>query len=80
MSPRTTSSGAARCRLRHDGPRRGAHARGGGITAATIAGQLAAAVAVDHFGLLGVHRSPVDATRLAGLALLAAGVVLVVRS
>ena len=51
----------------------------GGVTAATIAGQLTLAVVVDHFGWLGVERSPVSATRLAGVALLAAGVFLIVR-
>jgi bacterial/archaeal transporter family-2 protein len=51
----------------------------GGATAATIAGQLAAAAAVDHFGLLGVERQPLTALRVAGIALLGAGVLLVVR-
>ena len=51
----------------------------GGVTAATIAGQLATAVVVDHFGLLGVERQPVTALRLVGIALLAGGVFLVVR-
>jgi transporter family-2 protein len=51
----------------------------GGVTAATIAGQLTLSVVVDHFGWLGVERSPVSATRLAGVALLAAGVLLIVR-
>ena len=51
----------------------------GGLTAATVAGQLACAVAVDHFGWLGVARSPVTASRLAGVALLAAGTYLVLR-
>jgi bacterial/archaeal transporter family-2 protein len=51
----------------------------GGVTAATIAGQLAASVAVDHFGLLGVERQPVTALRIVGVALLAGGVFLVVR-
>lgn len=51
----------------------------GGVTAATIAGQLAMSVAVDQFGWLGVQRDPITAGRVAGLALLAAGVYLVVR-
>ena len=51
----------------------------GGVVAATIAGQLAIGVVVDHFGLLGVERQPITATRLAGVALLAAGTYLVVR-
>jgi bacterial/archaeal transporter family-2 protein len=51
----------------------------GGVTAATIAGQLTLSVVVDHFGWLGVERSPVSVTRMAGVALLAAGVFLIVR-
>ena len=52
----------------------------GGVTAATIAGQLAMAVVIDQFGLLGVARHPVTAVRVAGVALLAAGAFLVVRN
>jgi transporter family-2 protein len=51
----------------------------GGVTAATIAGQLTAAVIVDHIGALGVERHPVTLARLAGIACLAAGTYLVVR-
>jgi bacterial/archaeal transporter family-2 protein len=51
----------------------------GGVTAATIAGQLTLSVVVDHFGWLGVDRQPVSAARIAGVALLAAGVFLIVR-
>lgn len=51
----------------------------GGVTAATIAGQLTMAVVIDQLGWLGVARHPVTAARLAGVALLAAGVYLVVR-
>jgi transporter family-2 protein len=51
----------------------------GGLTAATIAGQFAVAMTVDHYGWLGVERSPITASKLAGLALLAAGTYLVVR-
>lgn len=50
-----------------------------GVTAATIAGQLAMSVAVDQFGWLGVARHPITAGRVAGLVLLAVGVLLVVR-
>jgi transporter family-2 protein len=50
-----------------------------GLTAAVIAGQLAMSVIVDRFGLLGVARSHIGAHRVIGLALLVAGVVLVVR-
>jgi transporter family-2 protein len=51
----------------------------GGLSAATISGQLALAVAIDHFGWLGVARSPVTVAKLAGIALLALGTFLVVR-
>jgi transporter family-2 protein len=51
----------------------------GGVTAATIAGQLSLSVAVDHFGWLGVDRAPVTAPRVAGIVLLAVGVFLIVR-
>ena len=51
----------------------------GGVTAATIAGQLAVSVLVDHLGLLGVERQPLTAARLAGIALLVSGTFLVVR-
>jgi transporter family-2 protein len=44
-----------------------------GLTAATIAGQFAVALAVDHFGWLGVERQPLTLTRVAGLALIAVG-------
>ena len=52
----------------------------GGVTAATIAGQLTMAMIVDQLGILGVHRHPIDAGRVVGVALLAAGTFLVVRS
>jgi transporter family-2 protein len=51
----------------------------GGVVAATIAGQLSMSVVVDHFGWLGVERQTVTAVRLAGIALLATGVYLIVR-
>ena len=51
----------------------------GGAVAATIAGQLTISVLVDHYGWLGVNRDPVDALKLAGVALLAVGTYLVVR-
>jgi transporter family-2 protein len=51
----------------------------GGLTAATIAGQFAVAMIVDHYGWLGVDRSPITASKLAGLALLAVGTFLIVR-
>jgi transporter family-2 protein len=51
----------------------------GAVVAATIAGQLSASVALDHFGLLGVERQPVTVARMLGVALLALGVYLIVR-
>jgi transporter family-2 protein len=51
----------------------------GAVVAATIAGQLSASVALDHFGLLGVERQPITLTRVLGVALLALGVYLIVR-
>jgi len=51
----------------------------GGLTALTIAAQLAVALAIDHFGWLGVDRSPVTAARLSGVALLGIGTWLVIR-
>jgi bacterial/archaeal transporter family-2 protein len=50
-----------------------------GLSAAAITGQLAVSVVIDRFGLLGIARQPIGASRIAGLALLVAGVVLVVR-
>ena len=51
----------------------------GGVTGATIGGQLAASVIIDRFGLFGVDRQPITALKLVGIALLAAGVFLIVR-
>ena len=51
----------------------------GGVTAATIAAQLAVSVVVDQFGLLGVAKQPITATRVAGVVLLGLGTYLVVR-
>jgi transporter family-2 protein len=45
----------------------------------TLAAQLSMAVVLDHFGLLGLRQEPVSVTRLAGLALVVAGVFLVRR-
>jgi transporter family-2 protein len=50
-----------------------------GVTAATIAAQLAMSVAVDQFGWLGIARSPLTAGKLAGIVLLGLGVWLIVR-
>jgi bacterial/archaeal transporter family-2 protein len=55
------------------------HLGAGGVTAATIAGQLTLSVIVDHFGWLGVERQAISLARVAGILLLVAGVALVVR-
>lgn len=52
----------------------------GVLLTAAIAGQLAAALVLDHFGLLGLTRHPVTLTRAAGLALVLVGAALVRRS
>jgi len=49
------------------------------LTAIVVTGQLAIAVVVDRFGLLGIAKQHIDASRIVGLALLIVGVVLVVR-
>jgi transporter family-2 protein len=51
----------------------------GGVTAATITGQLATAVVIDRLGILGLEKVPLSASRLAGVGLLLAGTFLVVR-
>ena len=51
----------------------------GSVIAATIAGELTVAVLIDQFGWFGVDRHPVTLTRIAGIVLLTAGVLLVVR-
>ncbi len=50
-----------------------------GLTAVVITGQLTISVVIDRFGLLGVARQAVSVQRIAGLVLLVAGVLLVVR-
>jgi bacterial/archaeal transporter family-2 protein len=50
-----------------------------GLTAIVISGQLAAAVVIDRFGLLGIAKQPIGTQRILGLALLVVGVLLVVR-
>ncbi len=50
-----------------------------GVTAAVVAGQLTASVAIDALGMFGVERHPVSWQRLGGVALLALGVLLIVR-
>jgi len=51
----------------------------GGVAAATITGQLAAAVVIDRLGVLGLEETPVSASRLVGVGLLLVGTYLVVR-
>jgi transporter family-2 protein len=50
-----------------------------GLTAVVITGQLAISVAIDRFGLFGIARQHIDASRILGLVLLVVGVLLVVR-
>lgn len=49
------------------------------LIASVMAGQLVAALLLDHFGLLGFVRQSLTPTRLAGAALLLAGVFLIQR-
>ena len=51
----------------------------GGVTAATIAGQLTLSVVLDRFGVLGLDERTITWEKLFGIALLAAGTVLIVR-
>jgi bacterial/archaeal transporter family-2 protein len=51
----------------------------GGVTAATIAGQLTLSVVLDRLGVLGLEERAISWQKLVGIALLAAGTVLVVR-
>jgi transporter family-2 protein len=51
----------------------------GVLLTAAVAGQLAAALTLDHYGLLGLARHPVTITRAAGFVLVLVGVVLVRR-
>ena len=47
------------------------------LVALILAGQAAASLTVDHFGLVGFEENPITPGRIAGIALVAAGVVLV---
>jgi transporter family-2 protein len=51
----------------------------GGVIAATIAGELTVAVLIDQFGWFGVTQQSISPARVAGIVLLALGVLLVVR-
>jgi len=57
------------------GPRLGATA----LLALVLLGQLAAALVVDHLGIVGFPANAVTPTRLVGVALLGAGVMLIIR-
>ena len=47
------------------------------MLASSIVGQLAAALVIDHYGLFGATVIPLSPTRILGVALLAAGVILI---
>ena len=51
----------------------------GGVTAAVIAGQLGLSVVLDRVGVLGLDEKAITWQKVLGIALLAAGTVLVVR-
>ena len=51
----------------------------GGVTAATLAGQLAASVVIDRAGILGLAEREITLGRLAGIGLLVVGTYLIVR-
>jgi bacterial/archaeal transporter family-2 protein len=51
----------------------------GGVTAATVAGQLAIAVVADRAGFLDLPEKPISVGRVAGVLLLGLGVFLIVR-
>jgi transporter family-2 protein len=51
----------------------------GGVTAATISGQLTMSVLLDQLGILGLEHRGFTVQRVIGIALLAAGVFLIVR-
>jgi bacterial/archaeal transporter family-2 protein len=52
----------------------------GGVTAATVAGQLTMSVVIDRLGFLGLDETPITLTRVIGVMLLFAGTVLVIRT
>lgn len=56
-------------------PRLGA----GTLTAAVVAGQMLTSVVLDHYGWVGFTQQPLSTTRLAGAALVVAGVLLIQR-
>ena len=52
----------------------------GGVSAATVAGQLSTSVVLDRLGVLGLEKVPVTAGRVIGVVLLFAGTVLVIKA
>jgi transporter family-2 protein len=46
----------------------------GVMIASVITGQMTAALIIDHIGLLGIPKNPIDLYRIAGLACLAVGI------
>ena len=51
----------------------------GGVTAATITGQLTLSLVIDQLGILGVDKKPITWEALLGVLLLACGTVLIIR-
>ena len=51
----------------------------GGVTAATIAGQLSMSVVIDRAGVLGLEERALTPGRIVGIVLLAVGTFLIVR-
>lgn len=51
----------------------------GGVTAATITGQLSLSIALDRAGVLGLDARPLSIGRVVGVALLVVGTLLIVR-
>ncbi|MGF6310136.1 transporter family-2 protein [Bradyrhizobium sp. i1.8.4] len=47
------------------------------LLALVVAGQMIAGIAMDHFGLFGLTQHPVSISRLAGIALIIGGVLLI---
>ncbi|AUC96739.1 MULTISPECIES: DMT family transporter [Bradyrhizobium] len=47
------------------------------LLALVVAGQMTAGIAMDHFGLFGLTQHPVSISRLAGIALIIGGVLLI---
>jgi transporter family-2 protein len=49
------------------------------LIALLVAGQMIAAIILDHFGLMGLAQRPIDLSRMIGVCLLVGGVVLIRR-